>query len=97
MDSDLAGLYQKYLAYMADAGQGWEAIRSGSPWLPPLETLTADQFSEMWRRAEHDSGYREDWLRRLAHGYEHEKTKIARSLAEVHAPRRAAFQAKRAA
>ncbi len=97
MDSELAGLYQKYLAYMADMRRACEAMRGESRWLPPPEILTSDQFDEMWRLAGQHPGLRERWLRRLAHGYEHEKTEIARSLAEVNAPRRAALQAKRAA
>jgi hypothetical protein len=97
MDSELAGLYQKYVAYMADLRRGCEAIRGESPWLPVPETLTSDQFDDMWRLAGQHPGFRERWLRRLAHGFEQEKAEIARSLAEVNAPRRAALQAKRAA
>jgi hypothetical protein len=97
MDSDLAGLYQQYLAYMTDMRRGSEAMRARSQWLPLPETLTFDQFDEMWRLAGAHSGLRERWLRRLSNGYEREKAEIARSLAEINAPRRAALQAKRAA
>jgi hypothetical protein len=94
MDSDLAVLYQKYVAYMADLRRAREAMRSERSWLPCPETLTSDQFDEMWRLAGQHPGLRDRWLRRLTHGYEQEKSEIARSLAEINAPRRAALQAK---
>ena len=97
MDTNLAVLYQKYLAYMADVRHGCEALRGKSRWLPLPDTLTFDQFEDMWRLAEQNPGLRERWLQRLTYGYEQERTEIAESLAEIHAPRRAALQAKQAA
>jgi hypothetical protein len=97
MDSDLAVLYQKYLAYMADVRRACEAMREVSRGLPLPETLSSDQFNEMWRLAGQHPGLRERWLRRLTNGYEREKTEIARSLADRSAPHHAALQAKRAA
>jgi hypothetical protein len=98
MDTNVAVLYHKYLAYMADVRHGYEAaLRGKSPWLPLPDTLTFDQFEDMWRLAGQHPELRERWLRRLTYGYEQERTEIAESLAEIHAPRRAALQAKQAA
>jgi hypothetical protein len=80
MDTNLAVLYQKYLAYMADVRHGGEALRGKSRWLPLPDTLTFDQFEDMWRLAGQNPGLRERWLQRLTYGYEQERTPLGTSM-----------------
>ena len=74
MDTNVAVLYQKYLAYMADVRR-WVRGHAGRVSLVAASGArshsTNSRTCGSWRDSIRE--LRERWLRRLTHGYEHEK------------------------
>ena len=84
---NLGNLFASYTEYMKQAGTELESLRGP---LPPdeqetfgVKLLDFDSFCEFWDRVCCDAALRERWLRRLEHGFAHEKTRVSRMVDEL--------------